>query len=909
MTWAVLTQNTLVVDLQFLSRAILGRCCVMDMDNEVATEAIRHAGWLASVLLAVAMSALSDNKATPVSISAWITALEAITTDLMGLFPVSSKGVLFCGNFGIILLNKQWDSKTALDVLEKMVKVTMMRGAQSGGVVTFSDDSKGEIKGIRSRVVNRKRSDLSKLIRRKVERDASPTKIVKGYFGHTRFATSSKASFDGTHPHQWTPQRRRRVYYPFAGKPRLQNVNVENCITHNGDLDFFQVNGKNYDLHTIQQWLEVATGVPIPSTVDSASIAGLMDIIRSQGCFGLSARYAVCLGLPTSSMDPMDHLPFYAEYERIGNIFEAFLNDSLKQWTMEQISASPRLRASLASKILHVVEQDYSKASMRFNGGNLTLPYRALSLFIDDEKGSSLGLFVKVTLDAFFDNDLLNTVKIFLERAKGSFGLVMISSLDAHRQMCIAARGQPMSIAFYPRKGLVCYGSEQAAVKAGLNFALPEGDADVIRGAPRKDNKTLRLDVDDLGGEICLLDWGNEGNMVPAISPPNRTLAVHKFMRDSLNVVLLHQNQAISEHDVRDLSVRMTQIEGSVLVKPLPDEPNDPILSDIQDIPRMCNYIQKDWQDVNLNRLTAWNLRSCLLQRMNGIVDGSISRHAGSVDILLTGCEVSLWLAEQFATDLQKAFPKLFIRTVSSNKILGLYGQELPIPCIGHGWSQKTHDLSDALLIIVSHSGGTFAPLACSNLLQSTTRNIFVVASEWDTQIGKQLRALYDEKDFISSRIFSTGVGVRPAEPCSLSVAATHQLLTNIFGHICLSIISEPKFRHASGAVISEHDLQVLERCNQDNITALEDIVGVDIHGEKLPEEEDPAELELRTAGNVWAEHVLENAKAYVMSFVYIVGTVTSGHPLVSGIATAAGLDASSGFFYLSKYCLHTTSC
>jgi len=42
----------------------------------------------------------------------------------------------------------------------------------------------------------------------------------------------------------------------------------------------------------------------------------------------------------------------------------------------------------------------------------------------------------------------------------------------------------------------------------------------------------------------------------------------------------------------------------------------------------------------------------------------------------------------------------------------------------------------------VSHSGGTFAPLAVANLLQAQTQNIYVVTSEWDTQIGKQLRQI-----------------------------------------------------------------------------------------------------------------------------------------------------------------------
>ena len=52
--------------------------------------------------------------------------------------------------------------------------------------------------------------------------------------------------------------------------------------------------------------------------------------------------------------------------------------------------------------------------------------------------------------------------------------------------------------------------------------------------------------------------------------------------------------------------------------------------------------------------------------------------------------------------------------------------------------------------------------------------------------------------------------------------------------------------------------------------------------------------------GDVWSEHVLECAKAYIMSFIYIVATVTSGYPLVSGIAKAAGAS-STWLPYLRK--------
>jgi fructoselysine-6-P-deglycase FrlB-like protein len=48
-------------------------------------------------------------------------------------------------------------------------------------------------------------------------------------------------------------------------------------------------------------------------------------------------------------------------------------------------------------------------------------------------------------------------------------------------------------------------------------------------------------------------------------------------------------------------------------------------------------------------------------------------------------------------------------------------------------------DLNNAIVIIVSHSGGTFGPLATANLMQASTADIFLVASEWDTQAGLSL--------------------------------------------------------------------------------------------------------------------------------------------------------------------------
>ena len=60
-------------------------------------------------------------------------------------------------------------------------------------------------KGVRQRVVNGKRTDLSKLLTDKCERKGMFSGVTAPavFQGHTRFATSSIANGDGCHPHQW----------------------------------------------------------------------------------------------------------------------------------------------------------------------------------------------------------------------------------------------------------------------------------------------------------------------------------------------------------------------------------------------------------------------------------------------------------------------------------------------------------------------------------------------------------------------------------------------------------------------------------------------------------------------------------------------------------------------------------
>ena len=995
----------LAVDIIFWRQCSLG-----NVPPEIEKQ-IMSAGWLGSVLVVFITSIVIINKSrrddirnirtihfasSSVLLAALVTALEALSTDLLGWKPTFQLGtptpssIFYCGNFGIILLNHWWlkdNSKTvALDALQKMIEVTMLRGAQSGGCLTYypiesKDKSRAKIsssKAVRSRVVNKKRTDLSKLVRKRVEKIMRTTShnvdeksfVPRMFVGHTRFATSSLSTLDGTHPHRWTPPSPRRVYSMENDETVIQSstVIVENYITHNGDFDFYQSHGKLFELDIVQNWLSVVTETTTPASVDSCAIAGMVDILRAKGSFGLSARYAISLGMESSNcgMKNADggrkfYFPRFKFLEdEIGYTFEKVLNDycsknsindlqtvaantqarielaevvskELKCWPKDRIRPLKKAMNSVQNPRSNVIVNNISniyqgtaKSNPRIvitenedhstnllSNVNVGEPIHYTtnandveSNPIDDE---NLRKFCRITIDAFFDNDLFFTTKEFMASARGSFGISITSNLDSYRQICLAARGQTISIAFYPQIDLICYGSEQAAVKAGMNVPCDglyyDDKLQVTNNSSREvDYESVRLDLDDLGGEICVLDWGRKKYQTSPVSIPNQHLAHFQLMNGKITAVL-HQQSKSTKID-SELYHRMTKLSGNSLIQPLKKFSEDPVKTDIDDIPRVCKDIQDDWHSrraaTSLNRLTAFNLSRCLRLRLEQHVSGTVPSMA--VDILLTGCEVSLYVAEQFATDLKKAFPKLNIEAISSNKLLGGWGQEIAVPSLGFPYSPTTMNIHDSIVIIVSHSGGTFGPLACSNLLQSATQNIFVVTSEWDTQISKQLRMI-DEMEYgtsgylMNQRIFSTSVGMRPAEPCSVSVVATHQLLTNLFEYISVIILSDKRFCTVTKAQITEQDIQILERCNQMNINALTEICGVNASGYSL-DCTSSFLVNLRHLGNLWGDHILEGARAYILSFIYIFATVTSGWPLMRLICHSFGAAEGGAFRY-----------
>ena len=113
-----------------------------------------------------------------------------------------------------------------MELLRKMLEVTMTRGAQSAGLVTYRQDG-GDAQGCRARTVSGKRTDLARLVLSKFSRVIERRRPLLGagliaapqlFQGHTRFATSSIAALPGCHPHQWTPASAQTVWLKAGGR-------------------------------------------------------------------------------------------------------------------------------------------------------------------------------------------------------------------------------------------------------------------------------------------------------------------------------------------------------------------------------------------------------------------------------------------------------------------------------------------------------------------------------------------------------------------------------------------------------------------------------------------------------------------------------------------------------------------
>jgi hypothetical protein len=134
------------------------------------------------------------------------------------------------------------------------------------------------------------------------------------------------------------------------------------------------------------------------------------------------------------------------------------------------------------------------------------------------------------------------------------------------------------------------------------------------------------------------------------------------------------------------------------------------------------------------------------------------------IDLLIAGCESSLWLSEQFAADLRDLFPFLNVECASANKMLGT-GAHSPRKTFFSGTgSISAEALSHAAILLVSHSGQTFPTLHATRLLDSLAPGrVWLLVGTYNSQMERalasahQMRARLRRRIARSSRTRATG--------------------------------------------------------------------------------------------------------------------------------------------------------
>ena len=141
----------------------------------------------------------------------------------------------------------------------------------------------------------------------------------------------------------------------------------------------------------------------------------------------------------------------------------------------------------------------------------------------------------------------------------------------------------------------------------------------------------------------------------------------------------------------------------------------------------------------------------------------------------------------------------------------------------------------------------------------------------------------------ISSYVFTTFCGCRPAEPCSLTVAATHQLLTQVLLYLMYAVrYYEPDLPKICGSSFKAEEVCELEALNLNTLDNLQ----------RLGRANDPTRKELLKQGDLWAQHILEGPIAWILSATYIAITVTIGYTPLSAIVLTIiyGITGTWGF-------------
>ncbi len=785
----------------------------------------------------------------------------------------------------------------------------MGRGGQSGGVATFVPTATG-LASVRARVRPGRREAMHTLLAGTLRRrlawaalthrapPASAPPADRLFIGHTRFATSSLPSVGESHPHQWTPPRPLRVWRVRAGAAVAATEPFSLFITHNGDFDFLALFGRERTHGDVAAWLARVLHAPAPARCDSAKVAGVLELYRTQGAWMPSVRLAYQTAVAECFEEAFDFqgvgpdAPHAAPAQRVLDALAAAADGAFAAFAKE--AQPPGEGDGAAPDSLAALVRGREAALVDAVAAALAAPACDVDVAARLSE-ARLRLFAEACVHNFLYADLFDALRRFMAAARGSFGLCVACSLDADR-LALAALNQPMGVAFAPERGLALYASEANAL------AVP------LAGAP--DAATWRFDIDNVDGEVLELRWvalpagaaaavpaeDGDATLPGASASPAAPEAFWPFAAQGCALRLRVHNVRRAQ----GLSLAAFRAAGRLIdMRDNPYVANDAaarartarpgagrVENDLRDTARVLAALRAGWDaQHSLNGASADALLGMLKARaLEAAADGA--RSAGGrlgIDVLVTGVESSLWVAEQFASDLQNLLPHLRVVAISANKVIGVLGNARgAISAAGFSFCRLTAKLDNAICLAVSHSGQTFPTLHATAILErACPGRVFVVTGAVDSKMAAAVGQSLAKGAPFTGRVFATGAGWRAAEPASVSALAAHHLLTELLLHVARGMLADAELaalgRAPLGLRLSATDVADLNTISETFVaSAVPCLTGVDAAGAAV---ETHARAELLQQGRRWGWNILEAPCVWAFCATYITLAVIFGWP------------------------------
>ena len=762
-------------------------------------------------------------------------------SDLITLFT-GSAGKFYCGNFGFICQRLEADEKVLLpermlNMYYQMGRETEIRGEQAGGGLVVASDRHEQIIFVGKKVVNKKRDNLTNsleaafAVERKKSHSAKIAPLDRSVTGvwHYRFGTSGPPAVAETHWHEWMNARQSQVWHFFAGQWNCQNTNVNHRITHNGDFDSWHLYGKQVANRELGLWLERVLQTPNHAQGDSPKIAGMMDLLITKGMWHASVRLAYYLAIAESvesafggqepDRDAPDTTPAAAELSSWATLFEqTFL-------LYRRLLAAPH--SPSFNQYLCRLEHDILQATND-------------DPFISQWAWQKRVSFVRTAIHAFFHNDPNLAVKTFMAGAEGSFGLVVVSTLDEDR-LVLSAQGQPISVGFNWQEGYLVYASEPAAVDSVL-LGLPE---------------SYRLDLDQKGGEIALVS-ANE-----------------------IEIYSLSDNRQFTPVELKERWISMADHPYLPHVKYPHNNTKDPVQRDNREISAMLAEIRATWQDpASINCQSADYLVDLLCQKADRFEQqrqkmvhaglSEMTRQLPTVDLLIVGVENSLWLGAKFAEDLEAILPWFNVKSISSNELLQVMKCDFDSLRLG----------ADSIVLAVTQSGQTFPTVQTINTFdklyrQEAIAEMFILTGELGSFLGSpviKLKRSLQNSDKERHKIFVNGSGRRTAEAATITVAAAQQTFTELLLYLVKKLRQAYPNSTPFGMTLAPQSITVLEQMRDDFVDlSVVQITGATPTGAVISSS---IEQKLIKGGRQWAWHILETPVAWAIHALYVLITV-----------------------------------